>query len=322
MARVLPNSAARDGPLRDDGTVPPSVEFLINALKEEDAELLLTVGGRAAEVLATESSESCLGTSSTIEMDVLRWAATTLAKRVAELEEGDELFPASTDFEPAFQERSPEPWWSKMLGPSSSPSSSKLRYAHANVREIIWALRCAILTGDGESMVGCAAKAEETFAAQIASRKASLKLDNCRMDGPALRAYTWAAKVLGARALAGHFGSRMTPEEEAFIGKLKAVAQRVHELAEGEETTAAAPWKEQLAATLEEASAVPGSDGVQEAFSVRKHLSKEMKLLLPTLEADLPGIVQVLLRGISLTSSTSPPPPPCSPRPRPLSCRC
>ena len=263
----------------------------MHALKEEDAEQLLTASERATEVLATESHESCLGPSATTELLALQWAATTLAKRVDELEEGEELFPQSTDFDPAFDERSPEPWWSKMLG--TKPPST-LRYAHANVRAIIWALRTAIRNGDGESMVGCAAKAEQTFAAQIASRKASLNLDNCRMDGPALRAYTWAAKVLGERALAGHFGSRMTPEEEAFIGKLKAVAQRIYELTEGEEVTAAALWKEQLSAALKEVSEVPGSDGVEEAFSARKHLAKDMKPLLPTLEADLQGTVQVL----------------------------
>ena len=106
---------------------------------------------------------------------------------------------------------------------------------------------------------------------------------------PELRALVWAARVLGRRCLDGDFGSRMSAEEEAIIGKGKEIVQRTYQLPPDLKLTPVDDWRAQLETVLGELRAAPAPDGGAEAYASRKHLKRAMQTLVPTLDADHEG---------------------------------
>ena len=285
----------------------PAVALLISTICERDAEALATVGDQAFQLMLDETvcelkfgmTRFKCGMDIPVEVQVLAWAASTFAPRADELGDAEEI-----NYAPAFAILpTPEPWYSRWGLASEGPP--KLRYTAANAKRAIAVLRKAIAEGDGDSMVQVAAKAQQCYGRHLLHRSEALKIYN----GAELRAYTWVAKILGERCQNGDFGSKMTPEEEAVVLRLKAIVERVHELAAEETMTPVETWSKQISSALEESKAKPAAcDGLEPALSGRRHLKKVLSPLLQTLEADLAGcttLVDVLALDKKITYDSS-----------------
>jgi hypothetical protein len=269
-----------------------AVALLMKTIREEDVEALSHVGHHALQLMQEETvcQVTCsggwvgmCGAPIPIEVHVLAWAASTFAPRADDLGDAQPI-----DFAPAFAVLpSPEPWWSRWG--LASEEAPKLRYNVANAKRAIQALRQSISEGDGDSMVEVAAKVQHCYGQYLKHRSLALKIYN----GSELRAYTWVAKVLGERCQNGDFGSKMTPEEEAMIARLKAIVERNHELGPAETVSSMETWTRQIAAALADIRAAPASDGYEESFASRRHLAKLLKPVLPTLENDQAGCMDM-----------------------------
>lgn len=247
---------------------PQSVQHVARSMSRDEASAIFRAGQQAI-IRGGDGTVTYISP----ELGTLAWAAKTFALRVI----NEMLMNAATDnFIPAFV---PEAEDVVEVGcypcrPRTAPSY--LRMTTVSAKRVETVLRRVIISGDGKSMVGCAAKVEEVWPGYYRNM-------------PALRALVWSARVLGRRFLDGDFGSRMTPEEEAMIAKARNIVKRVYQLPGGATLTPIREWRIQLAAVIEEVRAAPAPDGVPEAFASRPHLPELAKQILPTMAADLEG---------------------------------
>ena len=223
----------------------PALRLLCNSIRNDGAEDMLKAGKRAMVLSGAGTVMYIPG-----EVFTLAWASKKFASRVESLNEAP-----STNFATAFV---PDPMDDPPIfsacfktGPQVAPKGSsgekpRLRLTMASAKRVENALRDALERGDGDSLAGIAAKVLETWGSY-------------HKNLPDLRALTWACKVLGARCANGDFGSRRTPEEEAFVQKLTEIVERTYQLQAGAERTAMPAWHEQLIQALDEAKASPAS---------------------------------------------------------------
>ena len=259
-----------------DGLDADAEMYVRRAITTGEAADMIRVG-KAALPRAGEGSVAFVP----VTVYQLAWAARVFGARA----ENDMADSQEVKYGSAFVNSPDEPseccgLWDKFDPPPMPGNTSYFAMTTLSVKTVCKMLSQTIRHGDGESMVGCAAKVLEHWGPSIG---------NAYKNVPELHALTWCAKMLGERCLNGDFGSNMTPEEAALIEICKKILDRVYMLPVGLKQVPIKQWQEQLVAQVAEIEAAVPSDkaqGGEEPFANRKHL-KEIPAILKTMKMDI-----------------------------------
>jgi hypothetical protein len=215
----------RDAVAKEWYNEPAIIMWLAQTMFAGDADAMMLAGQNA---LLRAGDGAVLFISP--ELITLAWAARAFARRVLDESLKDA---APVDFAPVFVPQSGDVGEGCGCFPRRAPPKPPpyLRMTMTSAKRVEATLRHALTSGDGESMVGVAAKVTDTWP--------------YHSNLPALRALVWSARVLGARFLNGDFGSTITPAEEAVLHKCREVVARVHALPDGVKLTPMATWRTQ-----------------------------------------------------------------------------